>query len=163
MRKLLFVIAALLFIIVISRSINLDTTKVVPTPPTPTPTIAIAPTATPTATLTPTATPTPKPTIIPTNTPTPTPKPTSTPTPKPTLIPIYRIIATPTPAPIKIQQQYIPIQQSSGSWPCNCGLTCTQISSCAQAQYLLNSCGCTARDADHDGIACDSAPLHCQN
>jgi hypothetical protein len=27
----------------------------------------------------------------------------------------------------------------------------------------LNSCGCTARDADHDGIACDSAPLHCQN
>ena len=159
-RKLLLIIAALLFIIVIGRSINLDTTKVVPVSPTPTktpttPIITVTPTATPTAILTPTATPT----IESTNTPTPT----ATPTLKPTLAPIYRIIVTPTPAPVKIQQRYIPVQQGSGSWPCNCGLTCTQISSCVQAQYLLNSCGCSARDADHDGIACDSAPLHCQN
>jgi hypothetical protein len=116
----------------------------------PTPIITIAPTATPTAKLTPTTTPT----IEPTDTPTPTVAPTL----KPTLVPIYRVITTPTPAPIKIKQQVIPMQQTN-TWPCNCSLTCTQISSCAQAQYLLNSCGCTARDADHDGIACDSAPL----
>jgi hypothetical protein len=99
---------------------------------------------------TPTSTKTPTPTVKlkPTNTP--TVKPTSTPTPKPT---IYYPTATP-----------VQIQQSSGSWPCDCSLTCqSDISSCAQAQYLLNVCGCSARDGDHDGIACDGAPLHCQN
>lgn len=48
-------------------------------------------------------------------------------------------------------------------YSCNCSKTCTEISSCDEAQYLLNVCGCGARDNDKDGIACDSAPLHCQN
>lgn len=52
---------------------------------------------------------------------------------------------------------------SSGSWPCDCSKTCTNISSCQEAQYLLNVCGCGARDGDKDGIACDGAPLNCQN
>ena len=43
-----------------------------------------------------------------------------------------------------------------GTYTCNCSKTCPQMSSCAEAQYQLNTCGCTARDADHDGIACDS-------
>jgi len=42
-----------------------------------------------------------------------------------------------------------------GSYICNCSKTCPNLS-CAEAKYQLNSCGCTARDADHDGIACDS-------
>lgn len=45
---------------------------------------------------------------------------------------------------------------SNGTYACNCSKTCGQMSSCAEAQYQLNVCGCTARDADDDGVACDS-------
>lgn len=46
--------------------------------------------------------------------------------------------------------------QTGGSYTCDCSKTCPQMSSCAEAQYQLNACGCKARDADKDGIACDS-------
>jgi hypothetical protein len=46
------------------------------------------------------------------------------------------------------------IQESRYS--CNCSKTCSQMSSCAEAQYQLNICGCSRRDGDKDGIACDS-------
>jgi len=49
-----------------------------------------------------------------------------------------------------------PTQNTGGSWACNCSKTCGQMSSCAEAQYQLNVCGCSRRDADGDGIACDS-------
>ena len=49
-----------------------------------------------------------------------------------------------------------PAAQTTGVYTCNCSKTCPNMSSCAEAQYQLNTCGCTARDADHDGIACDS-------
>lgn len=45
---------------------------------------------------------------------------------------------------------------TSGSYVCSCSKTCPQMSSCEEAQYQLNVCGCSARDADDDGIACDS-------
>lgn len=48
------------------------------------------------------------------------------------------------------------------TYVCDCSKTCPNISSCAEAQYLLNTCGCSARDGDNDGIACDGAPLNCQ-
>ena len=44
----------------------------------------------------------------------------------------------------------------SGSYTCNCAKTCGQMSSCAEAQYQLTVCGCSKRDGDGDGIACDS-------
>ncbi|HUV42996.1 MAG TPA: thermonuclease family protein [Patescibacteria group bacterium] len=69
-----------------------------------------------------------------------------TPTPRPTLK------ATPTPTPIS----------KSTIYTCDCSKTCTQISSCEEAQYQLNVCGCSARDGDKDGIACDGPPLNCQ-
>lgn len=53
-------------------------------------------------------------------------------------------------------QQTQPTSQTSGSYACDCSKTCPQMSSCAEAQYLLNVCGCKARDADKDGIACDA-------
>jgi hypothetical protein len=28
--------------------------------------------------------------------------------------------------------------------------------SCEEAYYQLNQCGCSKRDADHDGIPCES-------
>lgn len=44
---------------------------------------------------------------------------------------------------------------SAGAYSCNCSKTCAQMD-CAEAQYQLNSCGCSRRDADKDGVACDS-------
>lgn len=39
---------------------------------------------------------------------------------------------------------------------CNCAKTCTQISTCAEAYYQLNNCGCSVRDGDNDGIPCEN-------
>lgn len=116
---------------------------------------------------------TPTPTAIPESTAKPTPSPTQTPTAIPTQTPI---IPTPTPTryipPTAKPTVYVPppAQQnnsapatSNGGYSCNCSKTCTQISSCAEAQYQLNVCGCSVRDGDKDGIACDAGPLHCQN
>ena len=85
-----------------------------------------------------------------------TPKPTVKPTTKPTSAPVIYI--APTNPPSKT-----PSNNTGGSWSCDCSKTCPNISSCEEAQYLLNVCGCGARDGDKDGIACDGAPLHCQN
>jgi endonuclease YncB( thermonuclease family) len=84
-----------------------------------------------------------------------------------------RIYIKPTIQPQEVQQQIIlpiaqeqvqaAVQQNNGGFSCDCSRTCTVISSCAEAQYQLNSCGCSVRDNDHDGIACDGAPLKCQN
>jgi len=49
-----------------------------------------------------------------------------------------------------------PSSQTSGSYTCDCSKTCPQMSSCAEAQYQLNVCGCSRRDGDNDGIACDA-------
>lgn len=46
-------------------------------------------------------------------------------------------------------------QNVSGSYSCNCSKTCAQMG-CAEAQYQLTTCGCSKRDADKDGVACDS-------
>lgn len=91
-------------------------------------------------------------------TPKPTIKPTAVPTKyiAPTHVPTLYIAPTNPPS--------VPSSNNSGgSWTCNCSKTCPNISSCDEAQYLLNVCGCGARDGDKDGIACDGAPLHCQN
>jgi len=48
-----------------------------------------------------------------------------------------------------------PNSEGTGAYACNCSKTCAQMD-CAEAQYQLNSCGCSRRDADKDGIACDS-------
>lgn len=54
------------------------------------------------------------------------------------------------------QTQTQPSSQTSGGYTCDCSKTCSQMSSCAEAQYQLNVCECTVRDKDKDGIACDS-------
>lgn len=112
-------------------------------------------------------------TIVPTQLPTATPSPTNTPTPLPTAkpkatnmpiptkTPVVQTAPTSTPVPVLNIQSNLP--SSGGGYSCNCAKTCSQISSCEEAQYLLNTCGCGARDGDNDGIACDGAPLHCQN
>lgn len=101
----------------------------------------------------------------PTPTPSPTKKPTPTPTKKITPTPTRVITTIPTAAPtvVTIAPTNPPTEAPTAPYVCNCSKTCTQITTCAEAQYQLNTCGCSVRDADHDGVACDSAPLHCQN
>lgn len=103
--------------------------------------------------------PTPTATQIPQLTSTPIVIPTSTPIPQPT--------ATPEPV-IQVPQNYNfipeaePEQSNSSKFTCNCSKTCTQISTCEEAQYQLNVCGCKVRDKDKDGYACDEEPLFCE-
>lgn len=51
-------------------------------------------------------------------------------------------------------QPIIKNEQSGGGYICNCSKTCPNLS-CDEAQYQLNSCGCSQRDGDRDGVACD--------
>ena len=62
--------------------------------------------------------------------------------------------SSPTPTPAFVAP--VAPKASSSGYTCNCSKTCANMSSCAEAQYQLNTCGCSARDADDDGIACDS-------
>lgn len=48
------------------------------------------------------------------------------------------------------------IAQSNSGFVCNCGKGCTQISTCEEAYFQLNDCGCTVRDNDGDGVPCES-------
>jgi micrococcal nuclease len=41
------------------------------------------------------------------------------------------------------------------TYTCNCKKTCANMD-CDEAQYQLKVCGCSARDGDKDGLACDS-------
>ncbi len=44
----------------------------------------------------------------------------------------------------------------NGKYECNCGKTCSKISTCEEAYYQLQNCGCSARDSDGDGVPCES-------
>ncbi len=86
------------------------------------------------------------------------------------ITPAEILISRPTPtvmptATTKQTYNLAPTQTpiNNGGYTCDCSKTCTRITSCTEAQYLLNVCNCNKRDADGDGIACDSAPLNCQN
>lgn len=91
--------------------------------------VEVTPIATPTSTVTPSSVPT---VYV---------KPTSTPRP----------YFSPTSAPVKVSTQ-----SSGGSWSCSCSKTCDEMASCQEAYYQLNTCGCSKRDADHDGVPCES-------
>lgn len=41
-------------------------------------------------------------------------------------------------------------------YACDCSKTCSEITTCDEAQYQLKVCGCSVRDRDGDGIACDT-------
>lgn len=85
---------------------------------------------------------------------------TPIPTTKPTSNLQLNLVSTvkPTIVQTKVDTYVAPLVQEniSGSWACDCSKTCSNMSSCAEAQYQLNNCGCQARDGDDDGIACDS-------
>jgi uncharacterized protein len=45
---------------------------------------------------------------------------------------------------------------SSSSWQCGAKRYCSQMSSCAEAEFYLNTCGLQKLDRDDDGIPCES-------
>lgn len=46
--------------------------------------------------------------------------------------------------------------RSAEKYSCNCSKTCTEISSCEEAYYQLDACGCSVRDGDDDGVPCEN-------
>lgn len=44
----------------------------------------------------------------------------------------------------------------NGKFTCDCSKACTKIATCDEAYFQLNQCGCQARDADKDGVPCES-------
>jgi len=82
--------------------------------------------------------------------PTSTVKPTSTPT------KIVTTQNTPTPViyipPPAVQQT---TQTATGGYTCNCSKVCGAMTSCEEAYFQLNNCGCSKRDGDSDGIPCE--------
>lgn len=55
------------------------------------------------------------------------------------------VISTPTPTQIPTKK-----------FICNCLKTCTQISTCEEAYFQLDTCGCYVRDGDRDGTPCEN-------
>ncbi len=45
---------------------------------------------------------------------------------------------------------------SNSGFVCDCSKSCTKISSCEEAYFQLNNCGCSVRDSDGDGVPCES-------
>ncbi|MFH1648913.1 MAG: thermonuclease family protein, partial [Patescibacteria group bacterium] len=50
----------------------------------------------------------------------------------------------------------VPAPTPTSSYTCNCSKTCPNMASCDEAYYQLNTCGCSARDGDKDGVPCES-------
>ena len=48
-----------------------------------------------------------------------------------------------------------PVLLPTSDYSCNCSKTCDSMS-CDEAYYQLNTCGCSRRDGDKDGVPCES-------
>jgi competence protein ComEC len=46
-------------------------------------------------------------------------------------------------------------QPPTPAYVCDCGKTCSQITSCEEAYFQLQQCGCGRRDGDGDGVPCE--------
>ena len=49
-----------------------------------------------------------------------------------------------------------PVAPQQPSYTCNCSKTCGAMSSCREAYFQLNNCGCRRRDGNNDGVPCES-------
>ena len=79
----------------------------------------------------------------------------------PTTVQAKQTVSTAAPTQTKSAPVIQPTQSTStsggdGSYSCDCSKSCTAISSCEEAYYQLNTCGCQARDGDSDGVPCES-------
>ena len=60
-----------------------------------------------------------------------------------------------TPSP-SVQHSATSQDPGSGTFTCAGKTTCKQMTSCAEAEFYLHSCGLSRLDGDHDGIPCES-------
>lgn len=49
-----------------------------------------------------------------------------------------------------------PAPPAPAGYTCNCSKTCGEMSSCEEAYFQLNTCGCRRLDRDSDGVPCES-------
>lgn len=56
----------------------------------------------------------------------------------------------------KTQNNIAPAQTNPGGFTCNCSKLCGSMASCEEAYYQLNTCGCSKRDGDSDGVPCET-------
>ncbi|MBD3365904.1 hypothetical protein GF360_01020 [candidate division WWE3 bacterium] len=49
-----------------------------------------------------------------------------------------------------------PEPAAAPAFSCSCSKTCSEMVSCEEAYFQLNTCGCSARDGDSDGVPCES-------
>jgi len=78
---------------------------------------------------------------------------TTQPAPSTTVVPLP---STTTTQPTPTTTYSPPTPTTNGSYTCNCSKTCPQMSSCEEAYYQLDTCGCSRRDGDSDGVPCES-------
>lgn len=64
--------------------------------------------------------------------------------------------ACPTPTLVKTTINQTKTETNSSNFACDCSKSCTKISSCEEAYFQLNNCGCSVRDNDEDGVPCES-------
>ena len=85
------------------------------------------------------------------------------PSPTPVVIntPIPTFAPDPTSTPVQLKETettksvVAPSPATVSPYSCDCGKTCSQMSSCDEAYYQLNVCGCSIRDGDNDGVPCE--------
>ncbi len=65
-------------------------------------------------------------------------------------------IKTMTPTVTKIENVLGETENNNSAFVCDCKKSCTKISSCEEAYYQLNNCGCNERDGNEDGVPCES-------
>jgi hypothetical protein len=53
-------------------------------------------------------------------------------------------------------QNVSPATDLPAAFACDCSKTCTAISTCGEAYFQLNECGCSIRDRDDDGVPCEN-------
>ena len=73
------------------------------------------------------------------------------------------IVQQPPKQAAPVQQPTQPAQQPAQSqapaqpaYTCNCSKSCGAMSSCQEAYFQLNNCGCRRRDGNNDGVPCES-------
>jgi len=83
--------------------------------------------------------------------------PSQTETPQPSNTNILTVNTNTAPTPVNANTGLnIPPIQPSTNYACSCSKLCEAMSSCEEAYYQLNTCGCSKRDGDKDGVPCES-------
>ena len=83
-------------------------------------------------------------------------EPTAVPTSKPTQVPTAVPTSKPTPVPTTAAPTPVPTPvPTSSPYSCATKKSCTEMTSCQEAYYHLNTCGNGSLDRDKDGVPCE--------